>query len=148
MALIDDIRALPAEVLDTRDTTQIAAALPPVVTLRERLITERGVLAALPVPAGDQFISALESFAAATLPDGHPMAPYHGTIKRGIGWLKGDGLDVGDPLSRSLLDAMAAAGVVNAASVATIKALGQRSEPINEMAVRLACWSHDGEWQV
>lgn len=34
MALIDDIRALPQEVLDTRDTAQIAAALPVIVSVR------------------------------------------------------------------------------------------------------------------
>lgn len=147
--LIDDIRALPADVLATHDTAQIAAALGPVLHARSHMITERGVMSVLPVPEGDAFLSALESFAAATLPVGHPLAAYHGTIRRGIGWLKtAEGLDVGDPLSRMLLDTLAQAGVVSAASVATIKALAEVEVPIDEMDVRLACWSLDGEWRI
>lgn len=149
MALIDDIRALPQEVLDTRDTAQIAAALPVIVSVRPHMITERGVLSVLPVPDGDAFLSALESFAAATLPVGHPLAAYHGTIRRGIGWLKtSDGLDVGDPLSRLLLDTLVQAGVVSAASVARIKTLAEVDVPIEEIDVRRACWSDEGVWQV
>lgn len=147
--LIDDIRALPAEVLATRDTAQIAAALGPVLHVRSHMITERGVMSVLPVPDGDAFLSALESFAATTLPVGHPLAAYHGTIRRGIGWLKtSEGLDVGDPLSRLLLDTLAQAGVVSAASVARIKTLAEVDVPIEEMDVRLACWSADGEWLI
>lgn len=149
MALIDDIRALPAELLATRDTAQIAAALPPVVSLRAHLITERGVMSALPVPDGDAFLSALEAFAAATLPAGHPLSAYHGTIKRGIGWLKtAEGLDVGDPLSRILLDILVQAGVVTAESVATIKALAEVVTPINESDVIRACYGNGPDWLV
>ena len=146
MALINDIRALPQEVLDTRDTAQIAAALPVIVSVRPHMISERGVLAALPVPAGDVFLSALEAFAAATLPDGHPLVAYHGTIKRGVVWLKGEGLDLGDPLTRTLLDTLAQAGVVDASSVAALKALAETPDPIDEMTVRQACWSDEGVW--
>lgn len=146
MALINDIRALPQEVLDTRDTAQIAAALPVIVSVRPHMISERGVLAVLPVPAGDVFLSALEAFAAATLPDGHPLVTYHGTIKRGVGWLKGEGLDLGDPLTRTLLDTLAQAGVVDASSVAALKALAETPDPIDEMTVRQACWSDEGVW--
>jgi hypothetical protein len=146
MALINDIRALPQEVLDTRDTAQIAAALPVIVSVRPHMISERGVLAALPVPAGDVFLSALEAFAAAALPDGHPLVAYHGTIKRGVGWLKGEGLDLGDPLTRTLLDTLAQVGVVDASSVAALKALAETPDPIDEMTVRQACWSDEGVW--
>lgn len=146
MALINDIRALPQEVLDTRDTAQIAAALPVIVSVRPHIISERGVLAALPVPAGDVFLSALEAFAAAALPDGHPLVAYHGTIKRGVGWLKGEGLDLGDPLTRTLLDTLAQVGVVDASSVAALKALAETPDPIDEMTVRQACWSDEGVW--
>ncbi|MDQ5877818.1 MAG: hypothetical protein QG638_550 [Pseudomonadota bacterium] len=148
MALLDDIRALPAELLAGRDTAAIAAALSAGrVRLHERLISERGVLAALPVPAGDLFLKAIETFAATALPDGHPLAAYHGTIARGVGWLMGEGLDLGDPLTRTLLDTLAMAGVVESASVATIKALAEQPDPIDEMDVRRACWSDDGVWQ-
>jgi hypothetical protein len=147
MALINDIRALPQEVLDTRDTAQIAAALPVIVSVRPHMISERGVLAALPVPAGDLFLKALEAFATTPLPDGHPLAPYHGTIARGVGWLKGEGLDLGDPLTRTLLDTLAMAGVVDAASVTILKTLAEQPDPVDEMDVRRACWSDDGVWQ-
>lgn len=147
MALLDDIRALPAGLLAARDTQAIADALSAGrARLHERLISERGVLAALPVPAGDVFLSALEAFAAATLPDGHPLVAYHGTIKRGVGWLKGEGLDLGDPLTRTLLDTLAQVGVVDASSVAALKALAETPDPIDEMTVRQACWSDEGVW--
>ena len=147
--LIDDIRALPAEVLATRDTAQIAAALGPVLHVRSHMITERGVMSVLPVPDGDAFLSALESFAAATLPVGHPLAAYHGTIRRGIGWLKtSEGLDVGDPLSRLLLDTLAMAGVVDAGSVAAIKALAEVAERVSEADVIRACYGDGPDWMV
>lgn len=147
--LIDDIRALPAEVLATRDTAQIAAALGPVLHVRSHMITERGVLSVLPVPDGDAFLSALESFAATTLPVGHPLAAYHGTIRRGIGWLKtSEGLDVGDPLSRLLLDTLAMAGVVDAGSVAAIKALAEVTERVSEADVIRACYGDGPDWMV
>jgi hypothetical protein len=111
------------------------------------MISERGVLAALPVPAGDLFLKALEAFATTPLPDGHPLAPYHGTIARGVGWLKGEGLDLGDPLTRTLLDTLAMAGVVDAASVTILKTLAEQPDPVDEMDVRRACWSDDGVWQ-
>lgn len=148
MALIDDIRALPVEITGQQDTQVIAAALPPVVTHQPRLITERGVLAALPVPAGDQLLTAIEQFAAASLPEGHPLAAYHGTIRRGISWLKAEGLDLGDPLSRSLLLTLANAGIVSTASVTTLLALAEVSTPVSEMDVRRVCWSDEGVWQV
>lgn len=147
--LIDDIRALPADVLATRDTAQIAAALGPVLHVRSHMITERGVMSVLPVPDGDAFLSALESFAAATLPVGHPLAAYHGTIRRGIGWLKtSEGLDVGDPLSRLLLDTLAMAGVVDAGSVAAIKALAEVAERVSEADVIRACYGDGPDWMV
>lgn len=147
--LIDDIRALPADVLATRDTAQIAAALGPVLHVRSHMITERGVMSVLPVPDGDAFLSALESFAAATLPVGHPLAAYHGTIRRGIGWLKtSEGLDVGDPLSRLMLDTLAMAGVVDAGSVAAIKALAEVTERVSEADVIRACYGDGPDWMV
>ena len=147
--LIDDIRALPADVLATRDTAQIAAALGPVLHVRSHMITERGVMSVLPVPDGDAFLSALESFAATTLPVGHPLAAYHGTIRRGIGWLKtSEGLDVGDPLSRLLLDTLAMAGVVDAGSVAAIKALAEVAERVSEADVIRACYGDGPDWMV
>ncbi len=106
-------------------------------------------MSVLPVPDGDAFLSALESFAAATLPVGHPLAAYHGTIRRGIGWLKtSEGLDVGDPLSRLLLDTLVQAGVVSAASVARIKALAEVQERVTEADVIRACYGDGSEWMV
>ena len=42
---------------------------------------------------------------------------------------------------------LAMAGVVESASVATLKALAEQPDPIDEMDVRRACWSDDGVWQ-
>lgn len=98
--------------------------------LHPRLVSERGVLEALGPVEGDAVLTALESI---TSPDALPEAarPYYGAIRRGVAWLKGDGLDVGSPTTRQMLDLLAAVGLIGAASVTTLKALGEVPDPIS-----------------
>ena len=148
MSLLDQIKAkVPAELLATRDTVAIAAAFNPGrVRVEPRMLSERGVLSALGPTAGDAFLTALEAAAASAVALPAPLRSYHGAIRRAVGWIKGDGIDVGDAVTRSLLDAMASAGVVNAASASAIKRLAERSDPVEEIEVRRALWSDAGEY--
>lgn len=129
---------------DVPDEDAIAAALPPDVTLRESFVTERGVVAALGVLDGEAFLSALEAFAASTLPADHPLAPYQPGIARQLAWPQRDGIDVGSAPARNLLDALAAAGVIDAAHAAAIKGLAEVRTLVAEMDVRRAIWNDDG----
>lgn len=113
-----------------------------------RLITERGVMSVLGVVEGDAFLSGLEAFANATLPTGHPLKPAHPGIKRAIGWLKTDGIDIGDAITHQLLDALVAVGIVKAESVAKIKALAQVADAVGEYDVRRAVFNDDGSYAV
>jgi hypothetical protein len=136
----------PAVLALMPDTVAITAALSAGRTrLVERLITERRILSTLGVVAGASFLSALESFAATALPNEHPLAPYHAGIARAVGWLKtDDGIDIGDPTSQAMLDALAAAGVVTEESAAIVKALARVPAPLSEIDVRRAVFADDG----
>ena len=147
MSLLDQIKAkVSADVLATRDTVAIAAAYNAGrVRVESRMLSERGVLSALGPTAGDDFLAALETAASSADALPAPLRGYYGAIRRAVGWLKGDGIDVGDAVTRTLPDALAAAGVVNAAIAATIKQLAERSDPVDEIEVRRAFWSDAGE---
>lgn len=145
-----DIQASP-ELLamaqaEVPDEAAIAAALPPVVTLREVFVTERGVVATLGLLDGEAFIAALEGFAspANELPPEHPLYAYKPGIARQLSWLKTGGIDVGSAPARDLLDVLAATGIVNAQHAAEIKALAADITPVRVMDVRRAIWNDDG----
>lgn len=91
------------------------------------MIGERGIIAALGIIEGPVFLDALDTFAAATLPGDHPLLAYQPGIKRAVKWLYGEGLDVGDSLTRQMLDVLASASVVTADSSAAIKATAEKT---------------------
>lgn len=126
------------------DEAAIAAALPPIILLREEYITERGVVAALGLIEGEAFLSALETFAVTPLSSEHPLAPYQPGIARQIAWLKTAGLDVGSAPARQLLDTLASVGVIQAAHAATIKGLAETATPVDPILVRRAIFNDDG----
>lgn len=148
MTLLEEIKAkCPPELLDSRSSEAIATAVNVGrVRVESRMLSERGVLSALGPTAGDAFLIALEDAAASADALPLPLRGYYGAIRRAVGWLKGDGIDVGDAVTRSLLDALAAAGVVNAASATAIKRLAERADPVTEFDVRRAIWSDAGEY--
>ena len=149
LALIDARAAEDAEfaaLVAARRDREIAAALSAGRTrYAPRLITERGVISALGPIEGEGLLAGLEAFAAATLPAEHPLYAAHAGISRVIGWLKppSEGVDIGDPLTRQLLDTMVALGVsgVTAPRVAAIKALASVTEDISTDAVSAALGS-------
>jgi len=126
MALIDDILALPAELRAMQDTQAIADALPPVVTIRACEIGKGKVIGTIGLVAGNTLLDIIDN-----------VADFR-HVKQLVanGWL-----DVGDALTRAMIDQ-----VCTPEDGAALKALAEISMPIDEMDVRLACWSDNGEW--
>lgn len=96
MALIDDIRALPADLLATRDTAQIAAALPPVSRLVPTEIGNGTVLETLGLAVGNALLDVLYN-----APDFRYVKPL----------LEQGRLRIDAPSARAALDGIAAAGI-------------------------------------
>ena len=126
MALIDDILALPAELLATHDTQAIADALPPIVTVRPCEIGKGKVLGTIGLEAGNTLLDIIDT------------DPNFRHVKQLVanGWL-----DVGDALTRAMIDQ-----VCSPEDGAALKALAETSTSIDEMTVRRVCWSDNGEW--
>lgn len=130
MALIDDIRGLPTELLTEQDTAKIAAALPPRVRVERREIGKGAVLTTLGIQSGNALLDAIDA------------DPAFRHVKQ----LVANGcLDIGDPLTRDTLDNLVPQ-VITKAEADALKALAEIAEPVEEMDVRKACWSDDGEW--
>lgn len=133
-----EVEAIDALLPQRRDA-DIAAILSVGRTrLHSRLISERGVISALGIVPGETFLQGIEAFVAQAPAQGHPLAGAWAGIKRAAGWLKGEGIDLGDALTQQLLAAMGAAGVVDASSAATLAALGRAPDPISHLAVSAA----------
>ena len=136
MALIDDIRALPPEVLATKDTQQITDALPPVIEWRHTEVGNGTILEVLGLVVGNALLDVLY-----TVPDFRYVKPL----------LDQGRLRIDSVAARYALDGIAAAGLAagfGPAESEQLKAIAKRTVPVDEMAVRKACWSDDGVWQV
>lgn len=146
MSLRDDILARTelSQAVQERDCIAIAAAMSVGrVQVVSHLIGERGILDLLGAIDGDAFLAALESITEpALLPE--PLRPYFGAIQRGVAWLKKDGLDIGSATTRSLLAALAAAGVLDAGSVAKIKGLAEKPCELTPRQVAEVIFNDDG----
>jgi hypothetical protein len=100
--------------------------------LVETVKSERRIMAELGPIAGAAFMDAMDSFildgksAAPT-----PIQPYFSAIKRSVVWLYGDGLDFANLGMRAVLDAMAAFGILDAGSVAIVKASALQPDPLS-----------------
>jgi hypothetical protein len=124
-----------ASMLAVRDDNGMAAALSVGRTkLVETMLTERGVMSALGIVDGETALSSLETFAAST-PSDPDLVAVHPGIKRMLGWLKTTGVDVGNPLTRSLLDLLASKAVLTAAAVTALKALAVVADVVSAAQV-------------
>lgn len=146
----DEIRAAitsdPAILALMPDTAAVASALSVGrTTLVEKLITERRIIGTLGLVDGHAFLSGLEQFGDALLPDDHPLKAHQPGLGRVLEWLKSDGgLDVGSPLAQQMLTVLAQLGVVSADSAAIVKALARVPDPLPEIDVRRAVFADDG----
>jgi hypothetical protein len=139
MSLLDEIRACPAPMLESRDTAAIAAHLS---EGRMRLraqpthIGKGTILATLGLDAqgqlaGNLFLDAI---------DGQPQFRH---IKEVIG--RGD-FDLADPLAQAMVQALVGV-LLTQAQADALCALGFEPDPLTELQVRLACYDATGkEW--
>jgi len=131
--LIDDIRALSAELLATHDTQAIADALS---VGRKKVVTKLGgiglVMETLGPTDGAALLDQLETMSA-TVP----------AVKWAFVLINRGELDFGSPATRAMIDQL-----VPAPANALLKAVAEVDDPIDEMTVRKACWSDEGVWQV
>lgn len=136
MTMLDDIRALPQEVLAARDTQAIAAALSVGRTrLASTLIGFGRVLDALGPVDGATVLDTLEAIKASNPP-----------LKWAWYLLERGELDVALASVRGQIDMLALGGALTTAQAAALKALAETPDPIDEMTVRQACWSDEGAW--
>jgi hypothetical protein len=119
-----------AAMLAIRDDNGMAAALSIGRTkLVENMLTERGVMSTLGIIDGEAALVSLETFAASTPTDPALLAVHPG-IKRMLAWLKTTGINVGDPLTRSMLDLMESSGILTQTSTASLKMLAVAPDPV------------------
>ena len=97
---------------------QAAAALnaPTRPTVVEHFVNAKEVLAVLGAVAGAAFLDALDA-----------VAVDNSAVRWAMTFIRSDsGIDAGNAETRAMLDQLATAGVLDAASVATIKTLAER----------------------
>lgn len=136
MALIDEIRALPADLRAEQNTQKIADALPARVTRAKAEIGKGTVLEVLGKDLGNLLCDFVDS------------APDFRHVKQLLfnGWL-----DVSLDSVRAGLDAIAEANAVTGFTQAhadSLKELAERSNLVDEFEVRKLCWSDGGQWLV
>lgn len=116
-------------------TNAIAALLSAGRTkVTSHLASERGILERFPAGplAADALLVKLEGFAATA----HPMA---GIVKRALRFLATpEGLDIGSATTLTLLDRLAAGGVITAEEAAGVKSMATVADPITDAQVQAA----------
>lgn len=153
-ALTAAVHAALAEQVDATPhwqalATALTEAAPP--RLRTTHITDRGVIAALGTDVGDAVLAALEAVATDTLPEGDPLLPHQGGIRRMLAWLQRDhGLDIGNERTQAMLGTMVALGRMqqHADALRALRALGQEPDVVTEYDVRRAVLADDGTVRV
>ncbi len=139
MSLIEDIRALPIEVTNGRNTVQITEELNKTrpFKLVSTLIGTGTILAKFS-GLGGQFLDTLDALGAT---DRDIYWLLHGNILRGA-------CDIGDPATRAGLVKLRDNLPAFTAGINALLSMAQIPDPINEFEVRKACWSDDGRWVV
>jgi hypothetical protein len=111
--------------------------------LVSKTVTERGVRAAMSIMDGSLFIKTLRELSEATTAPawlttvltamgvpGPAQWAYFETLQCGYPWLRADGLDVGEPTVRQLLDLLAAGVPSLGAATVQLKSLGVVPDPV------------------
>ena len=162
MTLRDDILADRAcdAAYAARDCTELARIRSVGRVKRvSKTVTERGVRSILPIAAGSQFIRLLKEaeetvgvpawLAGALSAMGIQSAAhqdYADAVASAYGWLRQDsGIDISATATRGMLDIIAASNPAKfGATVATIKALADQSDPYTAQDVADAAFNADG----
>lgn len=138
-AHIDSTPALASQPQTPDGAYAIAEALnaPGGTAPRERFVTARTVLAEVG-PTGAAALDKLDAFADEPAPADPVLASIHSSARWAMQFVTSDGIDVGHPTTRSLLDAMAAAAVITQGEADAIKALALATQ--TEAEALLAPW--------
>jgi len=128
---VEEIKGLPIEVLETKDSQVIADFLPPRVSI---VATPIGIGTVLAV-AGGEYLNALEAASAADA-----------DIKWSLELIKRGDFDVGHPVTRAKLFAFVQKFPELAAPISALLKLAEMSVKVDEFEVRKVCWSDTGEW--
>lgn len=137
-ALGDELTAQQASDIaawvDARDDASVAAYLSAGRTrVASRLISARGIAAGYPggPAAAEVVLLKLEGARDALMASADQSSQVLGSmLKRQLGFLAADGLDLGDAALRGMLDQFAAAGILTADDAANLKALALVPAPI------------------
>ena len=132
--LLQDIQAkCSPELLASRDCTAIAAKVSETRTRPSSLEIGNGtVLETIGLTAGNALLDAI----------------YNGNDFRHVRPLLEQGrLKAASPLIAGALAGLVQANVIEQEHADALLALGREPDPIDEMTVRRACWSDDGQWQ-
>jgi hypothetical protein len=103
---------------------QIASALQAVTATRvvEKMLTARGMYAALGPTAAETILQKLEGAAQVE-------GPFKAVLTRAVDWLNAyaGGIDVGNAYTRGMLDTLVTATVLTAEEVAALKAIAEET---------------------
>lgn len=142
-----------------RDCHALVDLLAHRVKVVEKMITERGVRAALPMADASRLIRLLKDAAESpgvpawlgtVLTALHVPVEQHidyaGAVASAYGWLRQDaGLDLGSPATRAMLDLIAASDPANfGATATTLKALAEIADVPTQREVAIALYQDDG----
>ncbi len=140
MSLLEEIRALPADVLAAcgQDTQKIAKAVSEGRTalIPGTLMGEGLVWAQLGFEAGSVVLDKFEALA--------DQAPI---FVRPLRQLQAGRLDIGIAETRRAIGALVPS-IMTAEQYETLLAPGIRSAPVSELDVRDVAWSRDGKWMI
>lgn len=137
MSLLEEIRALPAEVLETRDPEKIAEALSEGRTelVPGTLMGEGLVWAQLGFEEGSAVLDRFEK-----------LAEEYPIFARPLRALQAGKLDIGLQVTRDAIAGLASMEVMSADQAETLLAPGLRPARVDELDVRRVCYSDNGDW--
>ena len=108
--------------------------------VRSRIISARGIAELMPGGplTAEALLLKLEGARDAMLAGTAQQQVFGSLLRRQLKRLDDDGLDIGSPALRQMLDELMAAGVLTAGEVAALKDMAARPAPVTHMQVALA----------
>jgi len=133
---IEEIRGLPAEILETKNATLIAQFLPTRISIVSKEIGVGTILAVM-APSGGDFLNTLES-----------LSPVDSNVKWSLKLIERGEFDIGHPVTRSQLLRFISENPPLSGSLFALLKVAEIAIPVSEIDVRKVCWSDNGEWLV
>lgn len=133
---IEEIRGLPAEILETKNATLIAQFLPTRISIVSKEIGVGTILAVM-APYGGDFLNALES-----------LSPVDSNVKWSLKLIERGEFDIGHPVTRSQLLKFISENPTLSGPLFLLLKVAEIVTPVSEIDVRKVCWSDNGEWLI